>query len=535
MKCLMFAVGILTVTAGIAQESNRNDRGKVPSAIQAVLDKPLYNHAVWGLRVIDPANKQDLIDLNSANQLFIGSVRKVFTIGELLNEVGPAHRYNTPVYRDGELDNAGVLHGNLILVASGDLTMGGRTNPDGSIAVTNFDHNEANSLGNAVLSAPDPLAGYISLARQIAMSGVKEVAGNVVIDDRLFQPFNFRDEFDVKPIFVNDDMVDLTINPGAVEDPASVQSRPVSAALQVKNNLITSAPKSAKTLKVNPFLPQCIGDPGCTGEITGQLPVDFTPPLTNKFPLVQTFRIVNPSNYARTVFIEALKNAGVKVDAELTAQNPVQLLPLSGSYSRRLKMAELQGQPYSDDAKLILKVSYNIGADTSLVLFGLTQGVNSLNEALEVERKNLLTNYGIPESEYHFLDGSGGGQTTATNEAVTKMLTDLSVSSAFPAFFDALPVLGVDGSLSFVTDFESDPTLANAKGQVHAKTGTLLEGTDSGLVLKGQALAGYINTRGGRRLIFEVVVNNVTVSGLNDVLQVFQDEGMISAILWRDN
>jgi hypothetical protein len=29
-------------------------------------------------------------------------------------------------------------------------------------------------------------------------------------------------------------------------------------------------------------------------------------------------------------------------------------------------------------------------------------------------------------------------------------------------------------------------------------------------------------------------VNNVTVTGLNDVLQVFQDEGRISALLWRD-
>ena len=34
-----------------------------------------------------------------------------------------------------------------------------------------------------------------------------------IIDDRLFQPFNFRDQFDVRPIFVNDDLVDLSIHP----------------------------------------------------------------------------------------------------------------------------------------------------------------------------------------------------------------------------------------------------------------------------------------------------------------------------------
>ncbi|MGI9074473.1 MAG: hypothetical protein ACR2JB_24875 [Bryobacteraceae bacterium] len=90
-----------------------------------------------------------------------------------MDKVGPAHRYNTPVYRKGAIDHVGVLHGDLILVASGDLTMGGQTNPDGTIAIGDFDHNEADSLGNAVLTKPNPLAGYIELARQIASTGIK--------------------------------------------------------------------------------------------------------------------------------------------------------------------------------------------------------------------------------------------------------------------------------------------------------------------------------------------------------------------------
>jgi D-alanyl-D-alanine carboxypeptidase len=313
------------------------------------------------------------------------------------------------------------------------------------------------------------------------------------------------------------------------------QIRTMDPALQVENDLFTGAPKSKNTLTLNPFLPQCIGEPGCTTEITGQLPVDFIPPLTNKYPLVQTFRIVKPSNYARTVFIEALKRAGVRVDAQLTAENPVQLLPPKDSYSPRSKMAELQGQPYSADAKFILKVSYNIGADTSLVLFGLTQGVDNMNDALARERINLSTNYGVPEHEYQFIDGSGGGSNTATSEAVTRMLTKITESPVFPTFVDALPVMGIDGSLAFVTDFESDSTLAGAKGHVRAKPGTLLDGSESGLLLKGQAFAGYIRTKGGRRLVYEVVVNNVPVNGISGVQEVFQAQGTISAILWRDN
>jgi D-alanyl-D-alanine carboxypeptidase len=531
--CLFFFSTIL----GVAQtQGNCGDNsGKVPADIKAVFDKPAYKDAIWGLRIVDLGSGKELMDLQPHCNFFIGSVRKVFSVGELLDQVGPDHRYNTPVYRHGKLNGAGVLHGDLVLVASGDLTMGGRTNLNGTIAVTDFDHNEADSLGNATLTKPNPLAGYIELAKQVAGSGVKEVTGNVVIDDRLFQPFNFRGQFDVRPIFVNGDLVDLSIRPTTPGKPASVKWRPVSAALGVDNNLITSAAHSRATLNLKPVAPECIGKPGCTGAIAGQIPVDFVPPLTKRYPLVQAFRITQPSNYARAIFIEALKEAGVMVHASPVAENPVQMLPAKGSYTAKEKLAELQGIPYSETAKLILKVSYNIGADTSLVLFGLTQGVDNMTDALKVERKNLVTNYGIRADDIHFVDGSGGGLTTATNQAVTKMLMDMKGKSSFPTFFNDLPKLGVDGSLGFVTDFKSDPTLTGATGQVTAKTGTFVEGNAAGLVLKGQAFGGYISSKGGRQLVYELVVNNVVITSLDDVLRTFQDEGRISAMIWRDH
>lgn len=92
--------------------------------------------------------------------------------------------------------------------------------------------------GNAVLTKPDPLAGYAAIARQVANAGVTEVAGDVVIDDRLFEPYSFRGKFYIRPIFVNDDAVDLTINPTSPGQPASVARRPQSAALGVIDNIL---------------------------------------------------------------------------------------------------------------------------------------------------------------------------------------------------------------------------------------------------------------------------------------------------------
>ncbi|HKU68558.1 MAG TPA: D-alanyl-D-alanine carboxypeptidase [Candidatus Baltobacteraceae bacterium] len=527
----VFAAVLLFGAAISAADSATNG---VPSDIRAIFDKPQYKNAAWGLRVLDGDNV--VVDRNSQRLFYIGSVRKVFSVGQLLNAVGPQHTYDTPVYRTGAIAGDGVLHGNLIVVASGDLTMGGRRNPDGTIAVSNWDHNEADSLGNAVLTKPNPLAGYAALARAVRAAGITRVAGNVVIDDRLFKPFFFRDEFYVRPIFVNDDAVDVSVLPrGAPGSAVNVTTRPVSAALRVLNNLRIGPAGANDSLKIDPRLPACIGKPGCAATISGILPNGYTPPLTGSPTLVQTVRIVQPANYARTVFIEQLRVAGVTVAAPAVQQNPVALLPQERSYRAADKVAQLTGMPYGEDAKLVLKISYNIGADTSLLLLGVRNHANSMDDALAFERKNLQKRWGIPSTQYRFVDGSGGGETTATNAAVTTMLRELSKSPASQAFANALPILGIDGSLAFVKNFESDRSLAGAASNVRAKTGTYVAPSASGgLELKAQALGGYVTTKRGHHLTFQLVVNNVPIKNILDVTNVFQDEGTIAAMLWRD-
>lgn len=530
---LVFLTSILSISGC----NNKGSEGQpIPEEIIAIFEKQLYDGAIWALRVVDLETGEVIYNQRSDENLFLGSVRKVFTIGEALDALGPDFIFRTPVHRQGLVNGEGVLQGDLILVATGDLTMGGRRNSNGTMAISNFDHNEANSLGNAVLTEPNPLWGYDSLAEQIAELGITEITGEIIIDDRLFEPFEFRGEFDVRPIFINDDLVDVIIDPTNPGEFASVDHRPMSEAFGVDSNLITVASDEEEEVELVPEFPSCIGLDNCFGTVTGRLPIDFVPPLTEAFPLVQTFRIVRPDNYARTVLIEALEKAGVTVNANPIEQNPVQLLPPQNSYSPNTMLAELVSLPYSEYAKLVLKVSYNIGSDTSLVLWGLTEGVDSMEDSLVVERENLTQNIGIPGNEFLFFDGSGGGPATATNKAILQMLKYNSEQSFFPEFLDALPILGVDGSLSFVTDFEADPTLAGAKGNAFAKTGTFATGDENGILLKGQALGGYIDTKSGKRLMFNMFVNNVQLGfDISGVLQVFQDQGTITAIIWRDN
>ena len=118
-----------------------------------------------------------------------------------------------------------------------------------------------------------------------------------------------------------------------------------------------------------------------------------------------------------------------------------------------------------------------------------------------------------------------------------KFLRDLSQTKVFDVYKTSMPILGVDGSLSFVNEFEKNIDLKGAKGNVFAKTGTYIKVDDNGSVVIGaQAFAGYIDAKSGRRLVYGLYVNNVpTENPINDVGQIFQDEGTISAIIWKEN
>ncbi|KAB0675390.1 D-alanyl-D-alanine carboxypeptidase/D-alanyl-D-alanine-endopeptidase [Burkholderia territorii] len=523
---------ISTAAAALIAGCGGNTTRSMQGEIEQVIGASRYRQSTWSINVIDPATGATVYAIQPDALTYVGSTRKLFSVGMALNQLGADHQFVTPVYALGSVEASGTLDGNLILVASGDLTMGGRANPDGTIAFSGFDHNEANSLGNAGIVQADPLAGYDKLASQIAAAGIKRIGGDVVIDDRLFVPFDFREEFNVSPIFVNDDVVDVLVNPGAAGATANVDWRPKSAAFGVTSSVSMVGANADTDIEFAPRDPTCFGTPRCFGNVSGTLAAQYVPPLTGAYPLVKTFRITDPASYARTVLVEALARHGVAVGAPAVEVNPRQSLPPQGAYASASPVARLVSPPYREYAKFILKVSYNIGADVSLVLYGLaSSGATTMHDALATERAALESQFHLAPDSFAFVDGSGGLETKATGTALTTLLAGMQKTAYFDAYLDALPVLGVDGSLGFVTEFMQDASLAGAKGHVRAKTGTYVGGKP--VALKGQALAGYVDAKSGRRYVFMLSVNNVPFGSIDDVLPVFQDQGRIAAILWK--
>jgi D-alanyl-D-alanine carboxypeptidase/D-alanyl-D-alanine-endopeptidase (penicillin-binding protein 4) len=494
--------------------------------IAAIIDAPRYTGATWGIRAVPLGADSPVITAGPDALFYTGSVRKLFSVGLALNALGPDHRFETPVYRQGEVVD-GVLRGDLILVASGDLTLGGRDLPDGTLAFTSFDHTEANSLGSGILTAPDPLAGVRAIARQVAASGIRRIAGDVVIDDRLFDHFRVPNgNVLITPIVINDNLVDVTILPTEPGRAAEVDWRPRSAAFTVRSEVMTVAAGAPADVR----LEASAEDPG-VGVVTGTIPVGYRPPLPGVPTLVQTFTIADPSAYARTVLIEALREAGVALDADALGPNPSAKLPSIRAYGDDAKVAGLRSLPYAQYARLILKVSHNLGANMSVLLLGLSQGARTIQDALAAERRTLVEDYGMPADGFDFpTNGSGSPDSRATPEAVVGLLEAMSRSPGYQPYFSALPVLGVDGSLASIGRDPPDPVIEPAIGRVYAKTGTTLADN----LLKAQVFAGYLDARSGRRLAYVVYVNGVSpIDSISDVIQVFADEGRISARLYE--
>jgi D-alanyl-D-alanine carboxypeptidase/D-alanyl-D-alanine-endopeptidase (penicillin-binding protein 4) len=499
----------------------------LPSAITAVMQKSRYARSTWNLLVTDVATGETLYELQPDRMALTGSVRKLFSVGLALEQLGADHRFTTPVYRRGTVDGQGALQGDLILVASGDLTMGGRLNADGTIAFTDFDHNDANNLGTAILTRQDPLYGLDTLAQQVAGSGIRTVTGDVVVDDRLFDRFRVPNQnLLITPIMVNENMVDVTVAPTQVGQAASVDWRPKSDAFAVNGTVNTVAAGSPESVSLSgQGLVECIGTAGCSGTVAGDIPVGYRAPLSQSPTLVQTFRIEDPAAFARTAFIDALERAGVTVRAPSVAMNPTGRLPAAGSYTPDTRVALFVSPPYSDYAKLILKVSLNLGANLSLMLFGLARGQRTVADALAVERQTLVNGLGIRADELDFpTNGSGSPDSQATARATVRLLMEMGASDVAPDYQAALPVLGVDGSLA-----ETGVTLP-ARGHVFAKTGT----TIADGALKAQNLAGYIDARSGRRLAFAVFLNDAgPIQSITDVAEVFEDEAVITNAIYE--
>jgi D-alanyl-D-alanine carboxypeptidase/D-alanyl-D-alanine-endopeptidase (penicillin-binding protein 4) len=463
--------------------------------VEEVTGRPEYQHARWGILVVDAASGTTVYERN-ADQFFLpASTTKLFSCAAAMLALGSEYRFETPVYRRGTLVK-GRLLGDLILVASGDLTLGGRTGPDGKALFENTDHTYANSpTGQAALTPSDPLAGLKELARQVKAAGVHHVTGEVLVDDRLFARGLGTGSGPglLTPVLVNDNVVDALVTPAAeAGKPAAVTMRPETGYVQMDAQVATVAEDKPTLLTITTTSPRSF-------TLRGQVPV-------KKKPWVRVFPVDDPAAFARALFVEVLRREGVQVDASPLAAPPAAALPARGDYDKLERVARLSSPPLGEALKVTLKVSHNLYASTLPLLLAAQRGKRTLAEGLQ-EQRRVLGGLGLDTASVSFGGGAGGAPADAvTPRAAVQLLQLLAQRPEWRRYRDWLPVLGVDGTLAEAVGPESP-----ARGKVWAKTGTIFwPDTFNGRNLLGsKALAGTMTTAGGRTLFLALYVNHV--------------------------
>ena len=538
----VLCISLLASCNGSSTDSGGNT--SLPAEISAIMSKSRYASAKsqWTMVVMDARTGEVIYALEPDRLSFTGSVRKLFSVGMALNTLGAGHRFETPVYRNGSIDTQGVLTGDLVLVASGDLTFGGRTRADGSLDYKDFDHNEAIAFGGAGLTPENPLAAIEDLARQVRASGIERVSGDIVIDDRLFESFRVPNgNVLISPMLINENLIDVTFAPGAqIGQPAQPDWRPKTSAFTIKGNPVTVAANAAADISLsgdnaNDSSLRCIGIVGCQGAISSMasliapatIPLDYKAPLIGSPDFVGVLRIEDPASFARIAFIDALMRAGVVVDASAITKNPTHKLPAASSYAIATRVGHFTSPPYSEYAKLILKVSLNTGANLSLMHAGLARGQRTVATALTAERTMLVNDIGLDPAGFDFpTNGSGSPDSRATPRMTAKLAAVMSTRPNYAAYRASLPLLGIDGSVASVGK--------NVPGKEHiaVKSGATVRNGEIAAI----SMAGYIDAKSGRTLAFALFVNDAgPLTAIEDTLEVFEDEAQIAGIIYDKN
>ena len=490
----------------------------LPAAVLEVMNQSRFKHAHWGFLVVDVTSGDVAHELNADKLFAPASVTKCFSVASALEYLGADYRFETPIVRRGEVDDKGELAGDLILIAAGDLSLGGRTTESGEILYTDSDHTYANGGSETQLTPQDPLAGLNELAKQVVTAGIKRVRGDVLVDDRLFDKSEGTGSgpSNLVPILVNDNVIDFTIEPTEAGQAAKVTWRPQTAAIRLETHVETVAKGGSPST-------------GIRDDGAGRINVHGKIPAGHK-PVIRVYEVSDAASFARTLLIEALRRAGVVVDASALTEQSSGKLPARDETLKLPSVAKLVSPPFAENARLILKVSHNLHASTLPLLVAAKHGERTLADGLKRQRQ-FLEKAGVDVNTISFGGGAGGARADyVTPRATVQLLRYMATRPNFEAYRKAMPRLGVDGTLAKVVDHDSP-----AKDKVNAKSGTLYwDNVMNGHpLLTSKALAGYLTTADGKTYAFALFVNNAHLRDGVTTATVGRDLGKICEILYR--
>jgi D-alanyl-D-alanine carboxypeptidase/D-alanyl-D-alanine-endopeptidase (penicillin-binding protein 4) len=448
------------------------------TSVDSMLADPQWSNAHWGVLVVDPGRNETLYTHNAGKLFMPASNMKIVTSSVALTLLGADYRWRTSFATRGRVSN-GTLDGDLIVVGRGDPTVS--------------DHMRGDALG--------PLR---DVADSLAAHGIKRIRGRIVAEGDAFpgdthgygwdwDDFTYGYGAGVDELLFNEGYTRVVVRgadaPGG--EPTS-WTTPVSAypPLKMLARTVTPTDTGRRRSRVEALPDTATGGYVITGTIAPHDSVELE--LANP----------EPDRSYLAALREALALRGVAVTepvgrASASRTRVTKSLVPNGSAPADT-LFHLLSPPLRAVLPALMKPSQNQIAEIFLRTLGYARtGVGDADSGRRVVDAQMRAWGVTPEHDVVVRDGSGlSRHDYVTPWALVKILTTIRADTAFRAYYDALPIAGVDGTIR--SRMRGTP----AEGNVHAKTGT---------VDKARSLSGYVTTADGRQLVFSFLCNNYTV------------------------
>ncbi len=446
----------------------------LPPEVEAALARAKVPREALGAIVVDaaPANNSKAAPLLShranapANP---ASVMKLVTTYAGLELLGPAYTWATPVFVDGSINN-GVLTGNLIIQGRGDPKL--------------------------------VLERLWLLLRRVQGLGIKTINGDIVLDRSAFavaasSPADFDGEplrpYNAAPdaLLVNYKSVVMTFVPNYASGLASVSFDPPLANVQMQAAVPLTSAKDCSDYR-------------------GALAADFSDPFRISFKgaypagcgeKVWPIAYADPASYAERAVAGMWAEIGGKLGGRVRDGRPP--AGLKSTF-------EMTSPSLTEVIRDINKFSNNVMAQQLFLTLSL-KSAQSSPASFEASRAVVQSWWAgrFGDADMPVLDNGSGlsRQERVTPQGLARMLQTAYVSGAMPELMASLPITGIDGTL------RSNRSRVS-QGWAHLKSGTLRDAT---------ALAGYVHTPSGRRLVVVGIINHPNASAARPALEALVD------------
>ncbi|MHC4942445.1 MAG: D-alanyl-D-alanine carboxypeptidase/D-alanyl-D-alanine endopeptidase [Planctomycetota bacterium] len=447
------------------------------NAVDKALAHPNLRGASIGVEIYSITRNKVVYSRGADIALIPASNNKLLTTASALHHLGSEFRFSTRVYATGPISE-GALQGDLVVRGGGDPCMCERFNSE------------------------NPLESLERLANGVAAAGIRQVTGELLLDDTLFDreyvapgwpqdQLNFHYCAPVAGFSILENLVRLEVVPAAQAGrPALMRLIPEDAPFSIQGEIMTTGKKGENLIHIP--RPQENGVIKISGRTYSGNPAS-TYIAAVRFPV----------HYFGSLFAAALDRAGV------TGVRDFRLVQTEPDYEQEgwTLLHELD----SDFLQVIIitnKESHNHFAEQLFKLTGHEVAGKGTFRTGEFAARQFFEDCGIEvDDSFVMKDGSGlarGNHISA--HILTALLKAMYRSPHRDTYIRSLPIAGMDGSM------EHRLTGHPYRSRVRGKTGWIREVS---------ALSGYAQSLSGEVFAFSILFNGY--KGRNAEMKSVQD------------